>query len=142
MGYLLAFTAAASWGLPYALDQRALESLPVVKLYFFTSVFGVLVSTVLWLMSNRPLSGLVTIDPTQTSFPFLLLTLAVGALAGLSIFGSIHLLGATKAAILEISYPLFAALFSYLIFSQALSFWVGVGALLILAGTAVIVAWG
>jgi drug/metabolite transporter (DMT)-like permease len=114
----------------------------VVKLYFFTSVFGVLVSTVLWLMSNRPLSGLVTIDPTQTSFPFLLLTLAVGALAGLSIFGSIHLLGATKAAILEISYPLFAALFSYLIFSQALSFWVGVGALLILAGTAVIVAWG
>jgi hypothetical protein len=48
------------------------------------------------------------------------LTLATATAAALSILGSIQLLGAGKTAVLEISYPLFVALSSVLLFKGQL----------------------
>jgi len=59
--------------------------------------------------------------------------------AALSILGSIQLLGASKSAVLEISYPLFVALFSVLLFQGQLQLPVVVGGIFIFVGSAIIV---
>ena len=67
------------------------------------------------------------------------LTLVTATAAALSILGSIQLLGANKSAVLEISYPLFVALFSTLLFRGQLPLPVVIGGVFIFIGAAIIV---
>jgi drug/metabolite transporter (DMT)-like permease len=62
----------------------------------------------------------------------------VATIAALSILKSIQLLGAQRAAVFEISYPLFVVLFGALLFGQSVSPRVLIGGLLIFAGAFVI----
>ena len=59
--------------------------------------------------------------------------------AALSILASIQVLGASKSAVLEISYPLFVAVFSVLFFGGQLQLPVVVGGVFIFIGSAIIV---
>ena len=56
--------------------------------------------------------------------------------------GSIQLLGAGKSAVLEISYPLFVALFSVFLFQGQLQLPVVIGGAFIFIGAAIIVLAG
>jgi drug/metabolite transporter (DMT)-like permease len=67
------------------------------------------------------------------------ITLLTATIATLSILGSIRLLGANTSAVLEISYPLFVALFSVLVFHGQLQPSVIVGGVFIFIGAAIIV---
>jgi len=67
------------------------------------------------------------------------LTLVTATAAALSILGSIQLLGASKSAVLEISYPLFVALFSAVLFRGQLQLPVVIGGVFIFLGAAIIV---
>ena len=60
-------------------------------------------------------------------------------LIALAIFGSIQSLGATRAALLEISYPLFVAVFAVLLFRERLDPGVLAGGGFIALGSAIIV---
>ncbi|MBN8549877.1 MAG: EamA family transporter [Deltaproteobacteria bacterium] len=141
-GYFLAFLAAALWGLNYSLDQRALAALSVWQLYFLHSVFGVIITALISICLRHPLTDLFMIDSTVISPRLLGATLLVGTAAGLAIFGSVSALGASKASILEISYPFFVALFSYLIFGESIKGIVLLGGLMMFLGAAIIVKWG
>jgi drug/metabolite transporter (DMT)-like permease len=68
---------------------------------------------------NSPAS-LFGFDTAKASLGLVGLTLATATAAALSILGSIQLLGANKSAVLEISYPLFVALFPVLLFKGQL----------------------
>ena len=57
----------------------------------------------------------------------------------MAIVSSIAMLGASKSSILEISYPLFVLVFSYVLFDKGVSLHVIAGGLLIFAGSAIIV---
>jgi protein phosphatase len=70
------------------------------------------------------------------------LTLVTATAAALSILGSIQLLGAGKSAVLEISYPLFVALFSVFLFQGQLQLPVVIGGAFIFIGAAIIVLAG
>lgn len=139
-GYLLALVASILWGLTYCLDQKVLASLSAYQLYFLHSLFGVLLSGLIWLAQGRPLGDLFVIDSNQLSPKVLLLTLLVGASAGLAIFGSIQILGASRASILEISYPLFVVLFSFFLFKEVITMPILIGGLLIFIGSAVVIS--
>jgi drug/metabolite transporter (DMT)-like permease len=67
------------------------------------------------------------------------LTLITATAAALSILASIQLLGAGKSAVLEISYPLFVAVFSVLLFKGQLQSQVVLGGIFIFIGSAIIV---
>jgi drug/metabolite transporter (DMT)-like permease len=140
-GYLLALAASVLWGLTYCLDQKVLTSLSVDKLYFLHSLFGVILCGAIWLLKGRSFGELFAVDPAQLDPKVLVIALLVGAAAGLAIFGSVQILGASKASILEISYPVFVALFSILFFGEVLTTPVILGGLLIFAGSAIVISW-
>ena len=141
-GYVLAVLASVLWGLTYCLDERVLASLSVFKLYFLHCLCGVLVSAAILLAQGYTPGSLIRFDTTAVSLPLVVLTLVTATAAALCILGSIKLLGADTSAVLEISYPLFVALFSVLLFQGHLQFQVVIGGLFIFVGAAIIVLAG
>jgi drug/metabolite transporter (DMT)-like permease len=141
LGYVLAVLASVLWGLTYCLDERVLASLSVFKLYFLHCLCGVLVAGAILLAQGNSPAALFAIDTTKLGLPLLALTLATATAAALAILGSIQLLGAGKSAVLEISYPLFVALFSVYLFRGQLPPAVVVGGVFIFIGSAIIVLW-
>lgn len=138
-GYGLAVLASVLWGLTYCLDERVLSSLSVYKLYFLHCLCGVFVAgAVLLLQGNAPAS-LFTFNTKAASIPLVLVTLATATAAALAILSSIQLLGASTSAVLEISYPLFVALFSVLLFKGQLQPPIVIGGIFIFLGSAIIV---
>jgi drug/metabolite transporter (DMT)-like permease len=138
-GLGLAILASILWGLTYCLDERVLASLSVFKLYFLHCLCGAVVAGVILLVQGATPAGLFTIDTARSSLPLVGLTLATATAAALSILGSIQMLGASKSAVLEISYPLFVALFSVLLFQGHLQLPVVIGGVFIFIGSAIIV---
>jgi len=141
-GYVLAVLASILWGLTYCLDERVLASLSVFKLYFLHCLCGVLVSAAILLAQGHSPGSLIRFDTSAASLPLVGLTLVTATAAALCILGSIQLLGADTSAVLEISYPLFVALFSVLLFQGQLQFQVVIGGMFIFVGAAIIVLTG
>lgn len=139
IGYLLAVLAAILWGLTYCLDERVLERLSVFKLYFLHCLCGAAVSAAILLARGARPASLFMLDPGGPGLPLIGLTLVTATAAALSILGSIQLLGAGQSAILEISYPLFVAVFSVAFFSGRLELPVVLGGAFIFVGSAIIV---
>jgi drug/metabolite transporter (DMT)-like permease len=138
-GFGLAVSASLLWGLTYCLDERVLSSLSVYKLYFLHCICGALIAGTVLVVQGNSAASLFSIDTTTSSLPLVGLTLLTATAAALSILGSIQLLGADKAAVLEISYPLFVALFSVLLFKGQLQTPVVIGGIFIFIGSAIIV---
>ena len=138
-GLGLAVLASVLWGLTYCLDERVLSSVSVFKLYFLHCLCGVVVAGTILLAQGTSPAGLLTFDRAKASLPLVGLTLVTATAAALSILGSIQLLGAGKSAVLEISYPLFVALFSVLLFEGRLQLPVVIGGIFIFIGSAIIV---
>jgi drug/metabolite transporter (DMT)-like permease len=141
-GYVLAVMASVLWGLTYCLDERVLASLSVFKLYFLHCLCGVLVSAAILLAQGHTPGSLIRFDTKAVSLPLVGLTLVTATAAALCILGSIKILGADTSAVLEISYPLFVALFSVLLFQGHLQIQVVIGGLFIFVGAAIIVLAG
>jgi drug/metabolite transporter (DMT)-like permease len=135
----LAVLASVLWGLTYCLDEKVLASLSVFRLYFLHCLCGALVAGTILLAGGASPATLFSFDTTRASLPLVGLTLVTATAAALSILGSIQLLGAGKSAVLEISYPLFVALFSVLLFKGQLQLPVVVGGIFIFIGSAIIV---
>lgn len=138
-GYLLALAASLLWGLTYCLDERVLAGVPAERLYFLHSLCGCVVAAAILLARGNPPGDLVRLDGAGVSRGLVLVTAVTGAVAALAILGSIQALGATRAAVLEISYPLFVALFSVVMFRERLDPAVLAGGGFIAAGAAIIV---
>jgi drug/metabolite transporter (DMT)-like permease len=138
-GYGLAVLASVLWGLTYCLDERVLASLSVYKLYFLHCLCGALVAGAILLLQGNSPASLFTFNTSAASIPLVLVTLATATTAALAILSSIQLLGANTSAVLEISYPLFVALFSVLFFKGQLQSPVVIGGIFIFIGSAIIV---
>ena len=139
LGFWLAIAASVLWGLTYCLDERVLEGLSVAKLYFLHCLCGVVVAAAMLLAQGNSPLGLFAFDTSKVSVPLVGVTLVTAPTAALAILASIQLLGATKSAVLEISYPLFVALFSVWLFKGHLQLPVVIGGAFIFVGSAIIV---
>ena len=138
MGYLLAVAASVLWGLTYCLDERVLAGMSVFRLYLLHCLCGALFAAVILLVLGEPPGTLLRIGGGSER-PLLAATLVTASAAALCILGSIQLLGAGKSAVLEISYPLFVALFSTAFFGGQLSWPVAVGGGFMFVGALIIV---
>lgn len=137
--YITAIAAAMIWGIHYPLIDHALKKL---------SLFSVLLLTVLPVLLLIPL---FSHDIAQDVKTFSQLTvfdklaiLSIGItsiLASVLLFMSIDNKNATLASLIEITYPIFVALFAFVIFRQMhLNASVITGGILIMAGAALIIA--
>jgi drug/metabolite transporter (DMT)-like permease len=140
-GYALAVAAAVLWGLLYVLDERLLAGVSIYRLYFLHSIAGVAVAGAVLLARGESPASLLRFSFPGVSLPLVLATMAVVVLACLAIFSSIQALGASRAAVLEISYPLFVAIFAWLLYRQPIQWPVIVGGIFIFIGSAIIVGW-
>jgi drug/metabolite transporter (DMT)-like permease len=130
LGLILAVLASVLWGLTYCLDERVLASLSIFKLYFLHCLCGMLVAGLILLIQGTAPAALFSFDTAKASLPLVGLTLITATAAAL---------GAGKSAVLEISYPLFVALFSVLLFKGQLHPQVVLGGVFVFIGSAIIV---
>jgi drug/metabolite transporter (DMT)-like permease len=136
---LYAVGAAITWGVVYTIDQHILKGIPAVELLVVNAIVTAVVTAPLLLFRR--------IGPTLDSIPpatwaLMIASVFLAAVANLLIFSSIKRLGASTASVFEIAYPLFVVLFSYGFLKVKPSSSFLVGAVLVLAGSAIIIATG
>jgi drug/metabolite transporter (DMT)-like permease len=141
-GYLLAVAAAVLWGLLYVLDERLLAGMSIYRLYFLHSIAGAAVAGGVLLAQGESPASLLRLSWPGVGLPLVLATMVVVVLACLAIFSSIQALGASRAAVLEISYPLFVAVFAWVLYRQPIPWPVVIGGIFIFIGSAIIVTAG
>ncbi len=139
LGYALAFSASVLWGLTYCLDERVLAGLSVTRLYFLHCLCGTAIAGAILLAQGHTPAALFRLDATATPRGLFLLTLVTATAAAFCILASIKFLGAHRSAVLEISYPVFVAIFSTLFFGGRLEWPVLIGGGFILLGAAIVV---
>ncbi len=136
--YLTAIAAALVWGLHYPLIDNALRKLSVMSVLLLTAIPVVLVAP--WFRSTlmddyRTLVQL----PWDDKLPVLALALTSFS-ASILLFLSIESKNATLASLIEISYPVFVALFAYLLFREFhLNASVLAGSVLVFLGVGIII---
>ena len=114
--YIAAIGAAVLWGVHYPLVDHALRRVSLLSVLLLTALPIVIVS----LFAARDIvADLVALRamrwPEQLAiFAIMLTSLGATVLLYLSISGK----NATLASLIEISYPVFVALFAYLLFRQ------------------------
>lgn len=135
MRYLWAIMASLTWGLSYSLDEKALEKASFVQLLAVNAAITLVVITPIVLLggSKAPLMSL----PPKT-LGLILLTSLLALAANAFIFLGIKNLGASTAAVIEISYPFFVILFSALLWKERPSISFFVGAVFIFFGSWII----
>lgn len=136
--YIAALGAALTWGLHYPLVGFALQRI---------SLFAVLLLTTLPVLLLTPFfMGQLSTDMhtfrglSLSEQAMISVTGFTSVIGAAFVFLAIGSKNATLASLIEITYPLFVAFFSYLLFRQMhLNTSVVIGGLLVLAGTGLII---
>lgn len=137
---LFALSAAIFWGLAYTMSGQVVRagiSTPFILGFVAVVTLPVYVTALIKTESFRPSLDIVLNNK------MLLLFLAVQAFSLLMgqylIYAAISQKSVTYAAILEISYPIFVCLFTWILFKDLQMSWnIALGGLLIFAGSALV----
>lgn len=135
--YITALGAAVVWGIHYPLVDHALKRVSLTGVLLLTA----LPILILPLVTRSVGSDVAALRAMDWSERWPILALALTSLIGsVLLYLSISGKNATLASLIEITYPVFVALFAFLLFRQMhLSTSVLVGAGLVFAGVAVII---
>ncbi len=136
--YVTAIGAALVWGVHYPLVDHALKKLSLVSVLLLTA----LPIVVLALFFHRTLAADYAVWTTLDTGPRIrVLALALTSLLGsVLLFLSIAGKNATLASLIEISYPVFVAVFAWLLFREIhVNTSVIIGGLLVFAGVTMII---
>lgn len=129
----LAVGAAILWGLAYAMSEHLLKQSvhPSVILFTYTVIGTLGYGMYMYFFVPAPFTPL-----QQTGWSNLLWIALLYMVANFMVFTSISLVGsATLASLIEISYPLFTALFVWVLYKQnSLNLYTLLGALLMIVG--------
>ena len=136
--YVTALAAALIWGVHYPLVDFALKRVSVFSLLMLTALPILLLMPVFMRDVARDLDTVKTLPAAEQG---LIAAVALTSLLGaVLIYLSIAGKNATLASLIEITYPVFVALFAYVIFRQVhLNASVIVSGLMVIAGAALII---
>ena len=143
--FVFALLSAIGWGAAYVFMEKVLHS-GISALFFMACVN--LVSAPILLALSLKMGGIKSsIDTLKTfdkaEFAMMFLTGALFTAGSVMIAYAVQLKNATHVNLIEISYPLFTILFSYLFFRNVhLDMTAALGAVLIFSGTALILYKG
>ena len=139
MWFVLSLIAALFWGLNYVSAERLLGKISAFTLVTLELLGTLVAMLILGIARGSFLTDARTISNDHTLWAFLVLSVGSFALGNLAIVLSVAAKNATLAGLVEISYPLFIVLFSWLLLGTThLTRPVLLGAALILAGVTVI----
>jgi drug/metabolite transporter (DMT)-like permease len=140
MWIVYALAASIICGVSYAASGRVIErGMDPLTFFFYYAAFGAFVGALALAATGRS-GGLVAdlriLGPDWIWFAVALVSSAAGTLL---IYMAISQKNATLASLIEISYPLFVALFTWIFFRQAqLNPMTAVGAAMILGGVGIV----
>jgi drug/metabolite transporter (DMT)-like permease len=140
MWIVYALAASIIWGVSYAASGRVIErGMDPLAFFFYYAAFGALVGALALVVTGRPVSLTDDLRVLGPDWVWLAVALVSSAAGTLLIYMAIGEKNATLASLIEISYPLFVALFAWLFFRQAhLNPMTVIGAALILSGVAIV----
>lgn len=136
--YITAIGAALVWGIHYPLVDHALKRISVVSVLLLTALPVVLAAPFFY----RTIAADFTMWKTmETGAKGMVLALALTSLLGsVLLFLSIAGKNATLASLIEITYPVFVAMFAFVLFREThLTPSVIAGGLLVFAGVGLII---
>ena len=136
-GFIYVIGAAITWGLVYAIDQKILSGIAPMTLLFIDSIIAALIMLPFIFFSNGSTKDVVVSGKTDWSL--IILSVALGTLANFLIFSGIKNLNASTASIIEIAYPFFVVLFSYILFRSTPNIYFFIGGILIFVGSIIII---
>lgn len=136
--YVTAVAAALIWGVHYPLVDFALKRISIVSVLLLTAVPIVLLAP---LYQQTLKHDLVVWQGLSWSARLPILSIMLTSLLGaVLLYLSIASKNATLASLIEISYPVFVALFAYLLFRELhVNLPVLIGAALVFSGVALII---
>ena len=140
LGYLYSLAAAVTWGLVYAFDERILTDLSPVTLLFVDAILTLVVIVPIFFLQDHHMREIASVP--HRDWIFIIISLVLGVLANFLIYSGIKNVGADLASMIEIAYPLFVALFCFIIFRERLTPWVVVGGVFMVAGAMIIIKLG
>ena len=136
--YISALAAAVVWGIHYPLLGYALKRLSLASVLALTALPILLMMPFLGRALGRDIALLRAMSPGE-AMPILALSVT-SLTATVLLFLAIGSKNATLASLIEISYPVFVALFAWVMFREVqLTPAVVVGALLVFSGVGVII---
>lgn len=136
--YVAALGAALVWGVHYPLIDYALKRVSIVTVLLLTALPIVLIAP---LFGRALLADMGSLRAMESGERVTVLALALTSLIGsVLLFVSIAGKNATLASLIEISYPVFVALFAYLLFRETqINTSVILGGALVFAGVVLII---
>ena len=116
-----AISAAVLWGLSYTMTEQVMKKLSAMSVMFFCSLGGAIFALVAGLLLGSFKKDLQIIKSAESASELKLLgvCVAVVMIANVFILLSIKAKNATMAGMIEITYPLFTALFAWALFKEA-----------------------
>ncbi len=137
---LYALSASMLWGASYAASGPILRSgIPPLLFYFCYSFFSFCLSFIILLAHGKIGTLLEWPRNFGSNAPWFLFSLFAASLAALMTYMAIGEKNASLASLIEISYPLFVILFTWLFFREVeLTVMTAAGALLVLSGVSLI----
>jgi drug/metabolite transporter (DMT)-like permease len=136
--WMYATLAAMIWGVHYPLVGKALTTISPITVYFIPSIvlFAFLPFYYKTLISDYHSLMAGDVSVKISAFALMFTSIAASLLLYKAIYGS----NATVASLIEITYPVFVALFAFIIFNENHLTWnVAAGGMLIMAGTGLII---
>ena len=141
MWIIYAVAASVCWGMSYAASSEILKKGFSPLLFFFGySLFCTLGASVSLLTSGTLPNIWKHADLERSDIGWFLFSIAIGALGAYLTYAAMSAKNPTLASLIEISYPFFVVLFTWVFFRQCqLNFVTMIGGMLLLAGVFVII---
>jgi drug/metabolite transporter (DMT)-like permease len=137
IGFLYAIGAAITWGLVYTIDQKILSNISPITLLFVYSIIAAIIMLPFIFFSNGSIKNVLI--SSKSDWALIILSVVLTTLANLLILSGIKRLDASTASIIEIAYPFFVVLFSYIIFKSTPNIYFFIGGILVFAGCMIII---
>lgn len=136
-GLIYTIGAAITWGLVYTLDQKVLSNIKPITLVFIDSLITLIITLPFLFFSENSTQNFITSN--KTNWLLIILSATLATLASFLILAGIKNLNASTASIIEIAYPFFVVLFSYIFFHSIPNTYFFIGGTLIFIGSLIIV---
>ncbi|MEK6760863.1 MAG: EamA family transporter [Nanoarchaeota archaeon] len=137
LGFIYAIGAAVVWGLAYTIDEKILDTVSPLTLLFINSLLATLVLLPLVMLEGNGVKGVLSSG--RTSMLLIFVAFIFLTLGNFLIYSGIKHLGAATASTIEIAYPFFVVVFSFLFFQAVPNMYFIIGGILIFLGSATII---
>ena len=136
--YAYALLASVFWGIHYNIVGKTLTAVSPITVYFMPTIVLIATLPLYYETLISDYHSLMAADWSVKLSSFAVMFTSI--VASVLLYKAIHSSNATLASLIEISYPVFVAIFAFLIFRENHMSWnVALGGLLIMGGTSLII---